>query len=102
MTDEHPALTATVDYVAWSVHHLKREIDAYGPAYSDQIIKELKPVHDEIHDILKTAHNNIYDARKICNDPADAFPSICRICPNCTMALDGAPMCALTRRGLDL
>lgn len=96
MTDP---ITATTDYITDLVKIVKKE---YTTDRADQIITELKPIHDLIHDILKRAHDDINNARKICDNPDNALPSNCRICPNCTMALDGAPMCALTRRGLFL
>lgn len=96
MTDP---ITATTDYITDLVKIVKKE---YTTDRADQIIKELNPIHDLIHDILKRAHDDINNTRKICTDPYNALPCMCRICPVCTMALDGYPMCALTRRGVEI
>ena len=98
----YPTITATVEYIDDLVKIVKKEARAYGADCAEQIIKELRPVREHIDDILKDATNQVYDRRKICTDPSEPLASMCRICPNCTMAIDGAPMCALTRRGLDI
>ena len=102
MTDEHPTIKATLDYITDLIKLVKRDARACGPDYADQIVNGLRDIRTLINGIIDETNREIYARRKICNDPADPYPPICRICPNCTMAIDGAPMCALTRRGLDI
>lgn len=66
----------------------------------DAILSKIGDVKRQISALSRLAYSDVYRARALCDSP-DGAPFLC--CDNClnnTMALDGAPMCALSHKSL--
>lgn len=96
---------ATDDINAW-LNRLKMSVGEvsrlYDPERAPNIEKRLKDAYYDFLLIYKRLNEDLARLYKNCAEPwtiHDMAPE-CEGCPNFTMAIDGRPMCAVTRRAL--
>ena len=82
---------------------IKAVRDFYDPKRAFNVELRLMNARDDLEALYKINRLDIGNALKQCDDPAtiqETAPE-CSRCHNYTMALDGRPICALTRRALE-
>lgn len=81
---------------------IKAVRDFYDPKRAFNVELRLMNARDDLEALYKINRLDIGNALKQCDDPATIHEMApeCDACLNYTMALDGRPICALTRRAL--
>lgn len=77
--------------------------DFYDPQRALNVESRLMRARDDLEALYTINRLDIGNALKQCDDPATIHETApeCSGCHNYTMALDGRPICALTRRALE-
>ena len=82
---------------------IKAVRDFYDPQRAFNVELRLMRARDDMEALYKINRLDIGNALKQCDDPATIHETApeCSRCHNYTMALDGRPICALTRKALE-